>query len=156
MLFFSLTTGLSKTKRIEHTSHETYVYGTLLQIAQGPNNICWDWHNRPLGGHQNGECELALWLHSLPSSSLSFPFHSLRLCPLGIKWKERKMRHQPERLEGAPREYLYSNQLCKDIFEAFFYFTTTTSSFNIRLNILFNFLWKLFWINKCRQMHTWL
>lgn len=29
------------------------------------------------------------------------------------------MKHQPERLEGVPREYLYSNQLCKDIFEAF-------------------------------------
>lgn len=65
-----LTTGLSKTKTqgIEDTSHETYVYGTLLQIAQGPNNICWDWHNRPLEDIRMGNVN---WLYgSTPSPHL--------------------------------------------------------------------------------------
>lgn len=132
-------TGLSKTQEREHTSHETYVYGTLLQIAQGPNNICWDWHNRPLEDIRMGNVN---WLYgsvSCPHLPSFLPFHSLKLCPLGIKLKERKMRHQPERLEGVPGQFLYSNQLCKDMFEGFFFLPHHLSIFALMFCLIFFF-----------------
>lgn len=64
-------TNLSKTREMERTSHKTYLYGTLLQIAQGPNNISWDWHNRPLEDISLGNVN---WLYgSVPSPHLPSP-----------------------------------------------------------------------------------
>lgn len=58
-------TDLSKTREMERTSHKTYLYGTLLQIAQVPNDICWDWHNRPLEDISLGNVN---WLYGSISS----------------------------------------------------------------------------------------